>query len=443
MKTVTCPSAIAVILFCNILLFGCKKNDLTSGKKTEPVGALKALKNLGYDTSGVVDMGDHYLVENDIVISKSLLSGTLPRQAYGGNSQLVGVSKQRSMTIRIDNSVPSNNGNLDWRNEVPQAIAVYNNLATSNIRFTLVTSATADIVIKTGSYSATSSPARAPLPSGGNPGSYVEINTSFTGTLSSIEKVYTLVHELGHCIGLKHTDWYNDTVVGDGPYPAVGNSPNDATNEDTESIMMHSIPWFIFSVEFSAWDMYAISFLYPSSVLQITAQSPICGNSLLTIEGLSPQATVNWSVSSSASTLSCTNCHTPSLVMDNIALPGLVTGVTATISYNGQNVLQLYRSVYNYKNQYYTFEVKSYEPYVNVLYLQPNTTYNFYIEEGIPGQISWDLPQGFVMVGDANSSSIYVTTPSVFTEPTGNIFANIVTDCGNTVQGSIFFAYDN
>lgn len=443
MRKFTYLATTSTILCCCMLIFGCKKNDLGANQRTEPNKGLKTLMNLGYDTTGVIDMGDHYLVENDIVISKTLLSGTLPRQAYGSNSQLVNASKQRSMTIRIDNSVPDNNGSLDWRDEVPLAIAVYNNLATSNIRFTLVTSSTADIVIKTASYASAGSPARAPLPSGGNPGAYVEINTSFTGTLSSIEKVYTLVHELGHCIGLKHTDWYNDTVTGDGPYPAVGNSPNNATDEDTESIMMHSIPWFLFSVEFSAWDMYAISFLYPSSELQITGQGPICGSGTFTIEGLSPHATVNWSISSTASSLNCTNCHSTNLVMDDIALPGLVTGITATISYNGQNILQLYRSVYNYKNQYYTFDVKSYEPYVNVLYLQPNTTYNFYIEEGIPGHISWDLPQGFVMVGDANSSSIYVTTPSVFTEPTGNIFANIVTDCGNTIQGSIFFAYDN
>ncbi|MDR0369280.1 MAG: M57 family metalloprotease [Candidatus Peribacteria bacterium] len=54
--------------------------------------------------------------------------------------------------------------------------------------------------------------AEALIPSGGYPGSYVRINSAFTGTWTAANKKWTMVHELGHTIGLAHA---NSTGAGE------------------------------------------------------------------------------------------------------------------------------------------------------------------------------------------------------------------------------------
>ncbi|HTG55285.1 MAG TPA: hypothetical protein VL943_03370, partial [Niabella sp.] len=158
-KNLLFPLFVLIFIFSN-----CKKNDLKPNAKTNNYTI--ALLKMGFDTSGIIDMGSYFVVEKDIVINKSELL-THPRQAYSSTSQLVDPSKQRSITVRIDPSVYSAAANFNWSAEVPQAIAEYNSLETSNIRFQLVSTPSADIVIKTGFNGSTNVIAEAPLPSGG------------------------------------------------------------------------------------------------------------------------------------------------------------------------------------------------------------------------------------------------------------------------------------
>ena len=363
-KNLLFPLFVLIFIFSN-----CKKNDLKPNAKTNNYTI--ALLKMGFDTSGIIDMGSYFVVEKDIVINKSELL-THPRQAYSSTSQLVDPSKQRSITVRIDPSVYSAAANFNWSAEVPQAIAEYNSLETSNIRFQLVSTPSADIVIKTGFNGSTNVIAEAPLPSGGNPGSFVQINTNFSGTNSSSDKKWSLIHELGHCIGFKHTNWYDAT--GTGPFPAVGNSPNDGSNRDWMSIMHashlgHNI--------FSDWDLYAISFLYPSSTLAINGVSATCNSGNYNLSGLLPSNfTLTWS--SSASPL-----HTivtgNTLQLINAETINRKVVLTATIDYLGNPVMTVHKDV----------QAGALSPWdYNIKFLRPGTGVHCgngnYIVDGVP-----------------------------------------------------------
>ncbi|GEM_PF-970134 len=280
---------IIILTFLPFFLSNCKKSTYESENSPTDYTILIAH---GYDTTGIKDFGQYYRVEGDIVIPKSSLT-TLPRQAMGNSVQQVALSKQRTITVRIDNSVYINGADFDWSAEVPQAIAEFNNLETSNIRLTLTSSTVADITIKAESISGSPNTiAEAPLPSGGNPGSFVRINTTYSHTpTNSGQKKYNLVHELGHCIGLNHTNWYD---TGEGPFPVIGNSPNSNAQRDLWSVMnggTAALSW----IGFTDWDIYAISFLYASAD-GIPGSSEFCTSATYGYSNLPVGSYINWTV---------------------------------------------------------------------------------------------------------------------------------------------------
>lgn len=271
------------VLTISIIFFSCKKN-LTEPTNTPALTksvpkAYESLSKQGFDTVGIKDFGRYYLVEGDILIEKASLTADgkiRPNQAIENNTRLISNSRlSNPITVRIDNSVPSNGGKLDWRNEVTQAINEYNSL-TTDLRLALVTTATADITVQVGtndpSYNqvmASNVIAAAGLPSNGNPFNIVVLNSNYSATPSSGQKKYNLVHELGHCIGFRHTNWYSraeSTGLG------VGSSPNSGTNPDASSVYNGGTAANSWN-GFSSWDTYAISYLYPKTVPRINGSS--------------------------------------------------------------------------------------------------------------------------------------------------------------------------
>jgi hypothetical protein len=258
-------------LICAILFFvtinGCKKNNVPLLKSEDKrLSDLTYLTKLGYDTTGLVELDAYYLVEGDILIEKQSIS-TTPRQAVQSLNNLVDIAKQQNITIRVDASMPNNGGDLDWRSEVSQAISEYNDLPTSNIRLSLVTGSSADITVRVSNINPASglnlpsgAIAAAGLPLNGNPFPNVVVNSSYVqaSTISSGQKKYNLVHEIGHCIGFRHTNWYG---MGESNTLGVGSSPNAGSNPDVTSVMNGGTALNSWN-GFSYWDIYAISYLY-------------------------------------------------------------------------------------------------------------------------------------------------------------------------------------
>lgn len=117
-----------------------------------------------------------------------------------------------------------------------------------------ISSGTPDIYITMDSSIEEDVVAYAAIPSGGKPGSTIRINPSYNWCLSDVKK-NIIVHELGHNLGLVHTD-----------YLSTGESENYIFGTplyDSESVMHHSVgAWN----GFSDGDIAAIHILYGEPV---------------------------------------------------------------------------------------------------------------------------------------------------------------------------------
>ncbi len=187
--------------------------------ENDPV--FKRIISLGFTKSDVQDLGQYYLVEGDITFSKSSLQNLQPtsngRSDQASRNELISFDRQPTVSIRIDNSMPLT-GVDNWRAEIQQAINDWNSVGDSRINMVLVDQATTQTSITIISDNAVPNEsllrddvvAVAEFPFiDGRPGFRVRVNLDFNSnrTVTTGQKRRNIVHELGHCIGFRHTNW--------------------------------------------------------------------------------------------------------------------------------------------------------------------------------------------------------------------------------------------
>jgi hypothetical protein len=254
------------------------------------------IEALGFDIRQLKDLGDYYLVENDIMLRKDLLfeykTVTTVDQhdpASGRTQQarvadLVSQANQRNITVFVDGTIPVG-GDDDWRTEVQQAIDEINAIPYSRIRMQYVTSGPADITIRDDQ----SAPppflddgqwvwngaqfvwvwtlAAAEWPAGGNSGFQIRINldTDNNRVFTTGQKKYNMAHELGHCVGFRHTNWSGlSETAGIG----ITGTPNTGSNPDPNSVMNGGTALNSWT-SFSAYDKIAYSSTYPAMTISV------------------------------------------------------------------------------------------------------------------------------------------------------------------------------
>lgn len=219
---------------------------------------LHVLQSLGFDTSNIVELESYYLIQGDILFEKSKLSSydnAQTRQAYH-TTGLIAYPKQSTITVGIDSSIPTS-GVDNWREEILEAINLWNPL--SNLKMTYTTDANPDILVR----SDASNPlpyyaiAAAEFPMNGQPGSSIRINLDYdyNKTIPRLQKIYNIVHELGHCFGLRHTNWQSLNEP-------TANHINGTSSSDSNSVLNGGTAESSWK-GFSSDDKYAISKLYP------------------------------------------------------------------------------------------------------------------------------------------------------------------------------------
>ncbi len=167
-----------------------------------------------------------YLIEGDILLTTAQLQelvGVNPNELVVANEEhyrttnVVSLpsSGQRTITVRLGSGFPSY-----YSTGLDQALARYNNL-NLRIRFQRVTSG-GNIVISGANLGtsgggcilgqASGFPTASGNPSGGFTLSTSSCATTYLNTANKADEV--MAHEIGHCIGFRHTDYMNRSSCG-------------------------------------------------------------------------------------------------------------------------------------------------------------------------------------------------------------------------------------
>jgi hypothetical protein len=256
----------AVVAACMLTLFACRKNastgDATSPGVSEDV--LAKIYNLGFSNKNVTADGNgNYIVEGDILISQQDLDAKPDMQflrvgdeeQYRTNNLVTGLP--RNITVSLSSALST------WSTALNTAISRYNALGL-RITFTRVTSG-ANISIVNGSGSFLAS---AGFPSGGNPYNRVILNNSAVSGQPQNTVASILAHEIGHCVGFRHSDYMNRAY-------SCGGSP---VNEGSSGVGAILIPgttsgpsagsWMLSCIgsgqnrPFTSSDITALNYLY-------------------------------------------------------------------------------------------------------------------------------------------------------------------------------------
>jgi hypothetical protein len=205
-KILTSRVAMLVIAAVSMTAISCKKDAKAPEQGPISNDVLAKIYNLGYGTKNVQKHPEGYLVEGDIVITEDALN-TKPESQFLRIAEaeqyrtynLVG-SLPRTITVRVSTNLPS-----AYITAADEAIRRYNaeNLL---VHFTRVTSG--GNIVLSAAPSGAGYLASAGFPSGGNPYGSVLVNSAYLGSNPGTNYLGTiLAHEMGHCIGFRHTDY--------------------------------------------------------------------------------------------------------------------------------------------------------------------------------------------------------------------------------------------
>jgi hypothetical protein len=199
-KLVTISFALTISLF---VFNSCKKELKQESVATVSSSVKDKISKLGFSTQNVAVHEDGYLVEGDIIITEKELDAVPSAQflRIGGEEQYrtynLVTALPRVITVSISSRLPSS-----YVSALDLAISRYNALGLQ-LTFKRVSSGAAISLVKGGGNYLAS----AGFPSGGNPYYQVKVNSNAIGNQPQGTVASILAHEIGHCIGFRHTDY--------------------------------------------------------------------------------------------------------------------------------------------------------------------------------------------------------------------------------------------
>lgn len=213
-----------------------------------------AINAMGLDTTFISEWDNYYVVEGDILICKDSLncSKATTRQYrttyYADNFQAI--------TIGADNTIAQN---TNWREAIKEVIYLYNKY--TGLRFTYSEN-NPDIKVFKGYIAGSNVCGSGVFPSSSNkPGNAIIINSYFYTNIDTYltlnQKIFLLMHELGHNLGLRHTDGIGEGDAGLGLIQIPGTPISDS-----KSFMNSSTCGKSWSGT-SEYDIVALKYLWP------------------------------------------------------------------------------------------------------------------------------------------------------------------------------------
>ncbi|CCH02977.1 hypothetical protein FAES_4978 [Fibrella aestuarina BUZ 2] len=236
-----------------------------------PEAVTAKVRAMGFSTYNIQRVDDGYVVENDIFLGEKELDRGSQQQLMriGGEEQYRTTQIVNNLPRTITVSVASNLADV-YDAAVQEAVDRYN-AENLSVRFKKVNSG--------GMIHFLASPANAQylasagFPSGGQPHNFVRINDTFLGDENNATRVAYIgsicAHEMGHCIGFRHTDYMDRSYSCGGAVANEGAStvgavliPGTPATADPNSWMLACIGNNV-NRPFNANDRTALKALYP------------------------------------------------------------------------------------------------------------------------------------------------------------------------------------
>jgi hypothetical protein len=237
---------LAFLLIAGFAITSCKKEAKQTAQDEISQETLAKISNHGFGTSDVQKVEEGYLVEGDIILTEEYLNST-----PAGNFLRIAENEQYRTTLLVT-GLPrditiSSSGNISagLSSAIDAAIARYN---AENLRITMSRVASGgDIVIRLingGNYIASSG-----FPtSTGAPYGTVKYNRAYQNYSAGFMTT-VIAHEVGHCIGFRHTDYMDRSY-------SCGGAP---TNEGASNIGAILIPGTPSGPDSGSWMLSCLS----------------------------------------------------------------------------------------------------------------------------------------------------------------------------------------
>jgi hypothetical protein len=234
------------LLIAGFAITSCKKEAKETAQEQISEETLAKINDHGFGTSDVQKVEEGYLVEGDIILTEEFLNST-----PGGNYLRIAENEQYRTTLLVTglprNITISSSGAISaaLSSAIDAAIARYN---AENLRITMSRVASGgDInirLINGGNYIASSG-----FPtSTDDPYGTVKYNRAYQNYSAGFMTT-VIAHEVGHCIGFRHTDYMDRSY-------SCGGSP---TNEGASSVGAVLIPGTPSGPDSGSWMLSCLS----------------------------------------------------------------------------------------------------------------------------------------------------------------------------------------
>jgi len=244
---------------CGAFLFGCGAAD--SQMEIEEIKS--NLRQAGYPATEISVVDGQVIAGGDahvtVEASREMIDVKAGQEQYR-TSNLVGTSVSKICVVPTSqfNSYSRLSAGLDL------AIANYNSL---NLRLTFVRGSFSDCTATINARTTSGTGGSAGFPSGGKPYGTINIGVGLQNYSDDVSE-HVITHEIGHCIGFRHSDYYDRSIScgsgGDEGQSSVGaiHIPGTPTDARVGGSIMNSCFRATESGEWSSSDRTALSYLY-------------------------------------------------------------------------------------------------------------------------------------------------------------------------------------